>query len=188
MLLELISKHPLATILYSQEDNELNGSCQVPLIYCSARELFIGHIANNNPLFLRQNKIVSLNFFGENAYLPPAFADNKILPSWLYTHAQISAHLHIEECDNSKDRMMSELINSFERSSNTGWQFSDVTPDQKGMLFQHISFIKLKPLTWQGNFKLSQNKSGAVRKKISDNLHNIGKEELAKYIAINNGR
>lgn len=185
-LRQLVNNYPLATILMPNSQSQLNDICRVPLLYDSTREVFIGHVAKYNPLSLLDGQSVNLLFSGDDCYLPPAYADNKILPSWLYSSVYVTTEVRIVKDQHHKELIMKRLTDHFEQHftqpDTTKWQLDEVPVQHRHAMYQQLSFIEFIPSHWRGNFKLSQNKPAKIRAAIKQNLMLAGKLNIAELI------
>jgi transcriptional regulator len=178
-LQSLVNQFPLATIFMPSLQNALNDICHTPLLFDAHRNMFIAHVAKKNPLSALNNELVNLLFSGDNCYLPPAYANNEILPSWLYSSVLVTAKVNIIEGDAKKERVMRQLTTHFEADSSVKWSVDSVPEKHRLMMYQQLSFIEFTPIHWQGNFKLSQNKSDTVREHIKQSLILAKKHTIA---------
>ena len=182
--LALIKEYPLATILLPRSESQLNDICQIPLLFDSSQQLLIGHVAIYNPLSALNEQEVGLVFNSENCYLPPSYADNKTLPSWLYARVEVTAEVNIVSSLSKKEQIMTLLTDHFEQHFNApeqdNWQITQLSEKNLHGMFQQLTFIEFKPITWRGNFKLSQNKPDDIRQLIKTNLIRAGQPSIAK--------
>lgn len=182
----LVNSYPLATILMPNTQNQLNDICRVPLLYDSAREVFIGHVAKYNPLSSFDGQSVKLLFSGDDCYLSPAYAHNKTLPSWLYSSVYVTAKVRIVKDQHHKEQIMQRLTDHFEQHftehATDKWQINEVPVQQRKAMYQQLSFIEFITIHWQGNFKLSQNKPAEIRAAIKLSLMLAGKLSIAELI------
>ncbi|OLF72841.1 transcriptional regulator [Pseudoalteromonas haloplanktis] len=175
----LINNFPLATIFMPCSNSQLNKICHVPMLFNSLENMFIAHVAKHNPLSKLDNKQVNLLFNSDNCYLSPSYADNQTLPSWLYASVLVTAKVHIIKDELKKDLVMQTLTSHFEKTFEPEWKIDEVPEQHRNTMYQHLSFIELTPIHWQGNFKLSQNKSAATRNKIKQSLVDANKHSIA---------
>ena len=185
-LQQLVNNYPLASILMPNSQSQLNDICRVPLLYDSALEVFIGHVAKYNPLSLLDGQSVNLLFSGDDCYLSPAYARNKTLPSWLYSSVYVTAEVQLITNEDEKAQIMQRLTDHFEQYFNEyatdKWRIDEVPKRHRQAMYQQLSFIKFIPSHWRGNFKLSQNKSVEIRTAIKQSLTLLGKLSIAKLI------
>lgn len=185
-LQQLVNCYPLATILMPNTQNQLNDICRVPLLFDSAREIFIGHVAKYNPLSLLDGQPVNLLFTGDDCYLSPSYSKNKTLPSWLYSSVLVTANIQIVQELSQKESIMEQLITHFEQEftpkENPKWYLNNVPQQHRYAMYQELSFIEFKPTSWKANFKLSQNKPAIVREEIQKSLISINKTSIANVM------
>ncbi|KTF11392.1 FMN-binding negative transcriptional regulator [Pseudoalteromonas sp. 10-33] len=178
----LVEQFPLASILTPCLQSDLNNICQVPVLYEPSRNVFIAHVAKNNPLTQCDKRSVKLHFNGDNCYLSPSYSNNKTLPSWLYCSLEVLAKVEIVECNNQKHHIMQRLTSHFEESFEPKWQLNKIPIQSRERLYQQLCFINFKPIHWSGNFKLSQNKPEDTRMEIKKSLVNANKHSIAEMI------
>ncbi|KTF15991.1 FMN-binding negative transcriptional regulator [Pseudoalteromonas sp. H105] len=190
--LALIKEYPLATILLPSSENKLNDVCQIPLLFDSSQQIFIGHVAIYNPLSAINEQEVSLVFNSENCYQPPSYSNNKALPSWLYARVEVTAEVSIVSSLNKKKQIMTLLTDHFEQHFNAleqdNWQITQLSEKNLHGMFQQLTFIEFKPITWRGNFKMSQNKPDDIRQLIKTNLIKTGQPGIAKLFGASSQR
>ncbi|NMM41709.1 FMN-binding negative transcriptional regulator [Pseudoalteromonas arctica] len=185
-LQQLVNSYPLATILMPNPQSQLNDICRVPVLYDTNRQLFIAHVAKYNPLSSLDGQSVNLLFSGDDCYLSPAYADNKTLPSWLYSSVYVTAKVRIVKDQHHKEQIIQRLTDHFEQHftqpDTTKWQLDEVPVQHRHAMYQQLSFIEFIPSHWRGNFKLSQNKPPEIRAAIKQNLVLAGKLSIAELI------
>ncbi|BBN83589.1 transcriptional regulator [Pseudoalteromonas sp. A25] len=181
-ILALVEQAPLATILFGPENEQLNDAVYAPLIFDSSKQLFIGHIAANNPLAQHQSTVVKMLFQGPNGYLSPNHSDALVVPTWLYANAQLSGQFQMVNDYEQKLSMMNLITDHFERTFDRPWPVSALDDAKRDTMFKHIEFFTVDVQHWQGHFKLSQNKPQRVREQIKQSLSNQGYKELATLI------
>lgn len=190
--LALIKEYPLATILLPSSESKLNDVCQIPLLFDSSQQIFIGHVAIYNPLSAINEQEVSLVFNSENCYLPPSYSNNKALPSWLYARVKVTAEANIVTSLNKQKQIMTLLTDHFEQHFNPSepdnWKVTQLSEKSLLDMFQQLAFIEFKPITWHGNFKLSQNKPDDIRQLIKTNLIKTGQLGIAKLFEASSQR
>ncbi|MEL0606494.1 FMN-binding negative transcriptional regulator, partial [Pseudoalteromonas undina] len=55
-----------------------------PVLSEPSRNIFLAHVAKNNPLRHSDKHSEKLLFNGDNCYLSRSYSNNKTVPSWLY--------------------------------------------------------------------------------------------------------
>ncbi|WP_440056587.1 FMN-binding negative transcriptional regulator (plasmid) [Pseudoalteromonas sp. T1lg65] len=164
VLKEVINAYPLATI--SVVIDGVIETVFLPLTYDHDTNRLIGHAQNSNPLFQAKGNIVHLIFHAENQYLSPSMIPEVKLPTWLYANVIVKGELKVTNSIADKNTSMRKQVTHFEAPSNGNWTMDMLNEKQLTGLFAAITFFEININHIQGYFKLSQNKSSAVREKI----------------------
>lgn len=155
-LIEVIKTFPLATLISVKDNQPL--ITHLPLIYRETDGKLIGHVDNYNPQtkLLKDNNAITIIFYGPQCYISPSIYTTTQLPTWNYIRVHLSGTVTKIE---SKDALKQSLI--------TMTQFLEA-PDHKYILHpdnprldKNLDYIKLFEIeikTWEGKFKLSQDK------------------------------
>lgn len=154
-----IKKYPLATLI-SAKDSEIF-TTHVPLIYDASHGEFgklVGHIDKFNPhVELLQNGISAQAIFhGPNCYISPNVYGTTQLPTWNYIKVHISAKA-VRISDPDKVRASIANMTSFLETSDTPY-ILDVEHPRVQSLTDYIVGFELEITSWEGKFKLSQDK------------------------------
>ncbi|CAM4199908.1 FMN-binding negative transcriptional regulator [Pseudoalteromonas byunsanensis] len=181
-ILSLLQQSPLASILFGNNSNGLNEVVYTPLVFDAAKEVFIGHVAKNNPLAQQNNIIVKLLFHGPDDYISPSHNTDLALPSWLYANVQIEGRFELITDHELKLEMMTQITNHFEHEFQKPWLVSSLEKTKLNALFDHIVFFNISLEQWHGNFKLSQNKPPKVKAQIMQSLKIRGNEALSELV------
>ena len=155
-LIQVIKTYPLATVISVKNNKPL--VTHLPLIYRESDGKLIGHIDIYNPqteVLQNQNDITIL-FSGPQCYISPSIYTTTQLPTWNYIKVHLTGT--VSRIDN-KDQLKQSLI--------TMTEFLEA-PDHKYVLEldnprldKNLDYIKLFEIsidTWEGKFKLSQDK------------------------------
>lgn len=155
-LIEVIKTFPLATLISVKDNQPL--ITHLPLIYRETDGKLIGHVDIYNPQtkLLKDNNAITIIFYGPQCYISPSIYTTTQLPTWNYIRVHLSGTVTKIE---SKDALKQSLI--------TMTQFLEA-PDHKYILHpdnprldKNLDYIKLFEIeikTWEGKFKLSQDK------------------------------
>ncbi|MBD1582847.1 FMN-binding negative transcriptional regulator [Pseudoalteromonas sp. S16_S37] len=181
-ILALVEQAPLATILFASESEQLNDAIYAPLVFDESQQLFIGHVAANNPLTQYQSIKVKMLFHGPNGYLSPNHSDELVVPTWLYANTQLTGELIFVREHEQKLSMMNFITDHFEQSFANPWPVSALDDVKRDAMFKHIEFFTICVNNWQGHFKLSQHKPQRVREQIKQSLSDQGSTALAEQI------
>lgn len=178
-LIEVIKTYPLATLI-SVKDN-LPLITHLPLIYNSAGNL-IGHIDLNNPhaQLLKNDNPVTIIFSGPQCYISPSIYTSKQLPTWNYIKVHIEGTVKAVK---SKDALKQSLITMTEFLEAPNHKYV-LKPDNKSMN-GYLNFIEMFEISidsWEGKFKLSQDKKPADIENARAELVRANKESIEDFL------
>ena len=154
-MIEVIKTYPLATIISVKNNEPL--ITHLPLIYNYEGNL-IGHIDIYNPHaeLLKNDNDITIIFSGPQCYISPSIYATKQLPTWNYIKVHLKGKVKAIE---SKDALKESLI--------TMTEFLEA-PDHKYVLdadnsrmegaLNYIKMFEISIDSWEGKFKLSQDK------------------------------
>ncbi|WP_420574715.1 FMN-binding negative transcriptional regulator [Kordia sp.] len=170
-VVETIKKYPLATLI-SAKDSKIF-TTHIPLMYdasCGEFGALIGHIDKYNPHIelLQDNIPAQAIFHGPDCYISPNLYDKRLLPTWNYVKVHIAA---TATRIIGNDAIISSIasMTSFLETTDDPYILDEKSPKVQ-TLADYIVGFKLEITSWEGKFKLSQDKSAKDR--------NIAKEEL----------
>lgn len=177
-LLEVVKTYPLATLI-SVENNEPLIT-HLPLIL--EGEKLIGHIDIYNPhaKLLKDNNDVTIIFAGPECYISPSIYSTAQLPTWNY----IKLHLKgIVKAIESKAALKQSLI--------TMTAFLEA-PDHKYVLeadnprldrnLGYIEMFEIDITSWEGKFKLSQDKKPKDTERARQELIRANQERIKQFL------
>lgn len=154
-VMTVIKNYPLATVI--SVSNHEPVVTHIPLILQN-NEL-IGHLDANNPhteLLKNQNK-VTIIFSGPQCYISPSIYSSKQLPTWNYVKVHIEGTVtEITDPNIIKQSMVD--MTTFLESPEHKFQLDYQDPRMEKYL-PYIKGFKVVITSWEGKFKLSQNKS-----------------------------
>ena len=155
-MLEVIKTYPLATVI-SVEDNQPYIT-HLPLIYRESDGKLIGHIDIYNPQtkLMQGNKELTIIFSGPQCYISPSIYTTTQLPTWNYVKVHLKGT--VKAIDN-KDALIESLVKmtEFMEAPEHKYVLKADNPRMEGA----IDYIKMFEITidsWEGKFKLSQDK------------------------------
>lgn len=159
-ILRTIACYPLATLVTSEGDNHF--ITHLPLIYYpnDQKGCLIGHMDKSNPhaRFLYHQKTTAV-FHGPDTYISPnIYASKGKLPTWNYIKVHITGDSQIITC---RDRLKESIVKMTEFLE--GEQQSFVLKKDNPQMDRIIDYIVGFEITidsWEGKFKLSQDKNG----------------------------
>ncbi len=208
----LINDYPLATLLVNIEETlphishipfhfaEYDSSTE------TENKVLIAHVSNQHPLaeklLTQDGVLLSLVFHGEQAYISPHCHDNvdededvnstnknqnnrasgQVVPTWNYAKVHVTGTATPITEPEQKYQQMKISSQHFERDQEVPWQLTELSDIKIRQMLTAITFFKVSIDTFEGRFKLSQNKAGRVKKKIAEKLLASGKDKLSAQI------
>ena len=154
-MIEVIKHYPLATIISVNQNNPF--ITHLPLIYNEAGKL-IGHIDKFNPqaAFLKNNNPLTVIFSGPQCYISPSIYTTTQLPTWNYIKVHLTGTVKAIE---SKEALKHSIIKMTEFLEAPLHKYV-LEPDNPRMLgaLDYINMFEITIDSWEGKFKLSQDK------------------------------
>lgn len=179
-LIEVIKTYPLATMVSVKNDEPL--ITHLPLIYREDGKL-IGHIDICNPqaeLLKDDNKITVL-FSGPQCYISPTiYNSTHQLPTWNYIKVHLKGTVKAIE---SKKALKESLIKMTEFLEQPEHNYV-LEPDNPKML-AYLDYIKMFEITitsWEGKFKLSQDKKPQDLQNARQELIRANQESIKVFL------
>lgn len=179
-LIEVIKTYPLATVISVKNNTPL--ITHLPLIYREEDGKLIGHIDIYNPqtnVLKKQNKVTVL-FSGPECYISPSIYTTTQLPTWNYIKVHLTGT--VTQIEN-KAELKQSLI--------TMTQFLEA-PDHKytleadnPRLDKNLEYIKLFEIsidTWEGKFKLSQDKKPKDKANARQELLRANQQSITHFL------
>lgn len=155
-MLEVIKTYPLATVI-SVEDNQPYIT-HLPLIYRASDGKLIGHMDIYNPQtkLMQGNKELTILFSGPQCYISPSIYTTTQLPTWNYIKVHIKGT--VKAIDN-KDALIESLVKmtEFMEAPEHKYVLEADNPRMEGAL-DYIKMFEITIDSWEGKFKLSQDK------------------------------
>lgn len=152
-----IKKYPLATLISINKNEPI--ITHAPLLFKDEGKLgkLIGHIDIHNPqVELFDNKPITLIFHGPECYISPTIYSTQQLPTWNYIKIHIQGH--IKRIDEPKLVMESLVaMNSFLETSEEPFLLN-MEHQKMNRLVNYIVGFEIDIISWEGKFKLSQDK------------------------------
>lgn len=156
LMLEVIRTFPLATVI--SVENNLPIISHLPLIYNSEEKL-IGHIDIFNPQakLLSDNKPATIIFYGPQSYISPSLFKRKQLPTYNYIRVHLTGTVAAID---SKEALKQSLINmtTFLEHPHQKFKLEANNPSMEHNL-NYIKMFEITITSWEGKFKLSQDKT-----------------------------
>lgn len=180
-----MKKYSFATIITVKDDIPI--ATQLPFIIddTSGKLLLRSHfaLANEQVEYIVNN--TSLVIFTEpHAYISPSLYEKReSVPTWDYIAIHAYGKARIIEDAEGKIELLEQMISYYEEEYMEQWK-SLSEKFKKGMI-RGIAAFELEVTDFQGQKKLSQNKSEAERKRIVEHLEqsdNTVEKDIAAYI------
>ncbi|MCH2194118.1 FMN-binding negative transcriptional regulator [Kordia sp.] len=182
-IVETIKQYPLATLI-SAKDSEIF-TTHLPLMYNTSDGEFgslIGHVDKFNPHIelLQENIPAQVIFHGPNCYISPNTYSTTQFPTWNYIKVHISAKA--TRITNNEDVIASiaHMTSTLETSDNP--YVLDTKNPRAQALLDYIVGIKLEITSWEGKFKLSQDKLPKDRKLAKEVLIQESRKDITAFL------
>lgn len=199
VLANLLSTHPLATLVWAQDDGVLVVD-HIPLLYDAQRKVLEGHAARANPIWKRaKGKRIIAIFRGPDGYLSPSLYPSKAVhgkqvPTWDYAVAIMHGTLMPMEDPAWLPDFLNRLTNAQEARAKSHdpehlvWHVSDAPAEYVRREISAIVGIEIAVDAIGGKFKMSQKEDAAdVRGAVEGLLRQGNCDELAGMLANANG-
>ncbi|WP_281847682.1 FMN-binding negative transcriptional regulator [Olleya namhaensis] len=155
-LIEVIKTYPLATVISVKDNIPL--ITHLPLIYRESDGKLVGHndIYNPQTELLKDLNEVTLIFSGPQCYISPSIYTTTQLPTWNYIKVHLTGT--VQRIENKAELKQSLIdMTSFLEAPDHKYVLEANNP----RLDKNLDYIKLFEITiktWEGKFKLSQDK------------------------------
>ena len=153
-IIEVIKTYPLATIISVKNNEPL--ITHLPLIFTDDK--LVGHIDIYNPQtqLLKDNNNITILFYGPQCYISPSIYTTTQLPTWNYIRVHLKGKVNAIE---STEALKASLISMTEFLEAPDHKYTLEANNPR--LDANLNYIKLFEITidtWEGKFKLSQDK------------------------------
>lgn len=182
-IIATIKEFPLATLI-SAKDSEIF-TTHIPLMYDASHGEFgrlVGHIDKFNPhVELLQDGIPAQAIFhGPNCYISPNVYSTTQLPTWNYVKVHISAKA-TRITDHDAVRASIAHMTSFLETSDNPYVL-DIDSEHIHSLTDYIIGFELEITSWEGKFKLSQNRIPKDRDLAKKELIQKSRKDFTAFI------
>ena len=177
-IIEVIKTYPLATLISVENGQPL--ITHLPLVYEAGK--LIGHIDIYNPQtqLLRDGKNVTILFYGPQCYISPSIYSTTQLPTWNYIRVHLKGTVEAIE---SKAALKTSLIKMTEFLEAPEHRYV-LEPDNPRME-RNLDYIKMFEISidsWEGKFKLSQDKKPKDIKAAREELIKSNQESIREFM------
>ncbi|MFD0834196.1 FMN-binding negative transcriptional regulator [Mariniflexile aquimaris] len=178
-MVEVIKTYPLATLISVKNNEPL--ITHLPLVYNESGKL-IGHIDKLNPqaALLKDNNLVTIIFSGPQCYISPSIYTTTQLPTWNYIKVHLKGKATAIE---SKEALKNSLITMTEFLEQPNPKYI-LEPDNQRMLgaLNYIDMFEISIDSWEGKFKLSQDKKPQDIENAREELIRLNKLSIELFL------
>lgn len=179
-MLKVIKHYPLAMVV-----SVLNGRpliSHLPLIYNDSTGKITGHIDMNNPQVeaLHDDKEVSLVFKGPDTYISPSIYTTEQLPTWNYMIVHLKGNVRAISNPEKAKRLLTEMTHYLEAPDHRYKLELDDT--RMGLMINYIHAFEIEITSWEGKFKLSQDKCEQDQINANKQLIITNKERIVAFM------
>ncbi len=179
-MIEVIKKYPLATVISVKNDIPL--ITHLPLIYRETDKKLIGHIDAYNPqaALLKDNNIITIIFSGPQCYISPSVYSTTQLPTWNYIKVHLKGTV-VEITDEKKVKQSLVDMTNFLEAPDYKYKLKMDNPRMHGLI-NYIKGFEIAITSWEGKFKLSQDKKKSDMEHAKTELLMKSKESIATFL------
>ena len=155
-MIDVIKAYPLATVISIHEN--IPFITHLPLIYREEDGKLIGHIDKYNPHaeLLKNDNDITIIFSGPQCYISPSVYTTTQLPTWNYIKVHLKGKVKAIESKNAlKESLI--IMTTFLEAPEHKYVLEPNNPRMEGAL-DYIKMFEISIETWEGKFKLSQDK------------------------------
>ena len=169
--LELIKMYPLATVITSSSNKVL--STHIPLVYSDKGTLgtLVGHLDKFNPQinhFEDKDHDLEIIFHGPEVYISPSKYSTTQLPTWNYFKVHLRGKIILKkELQDVKESLIA--MTAFLEGEKPNYVLDENNPRMHAALDYIVGF-HIKISSWEGKYKISQDKNKEDRKRAKQAL------------------
>ena len=169
--LELIKMYPLATVITSSSNKVL--STHIPLVYSDKGTLgtLVGHLDKFNPQinhFEDKDHDLEIIFHGPEVYISPSKYSTTQLPTWNYFKVHLRGKIILKkEPQDVKESLIT--MTAFLEGEKPNYVLDENNPRMHAALDYIVGF-HIKISSWEGKYKISQDKNKEDRKRAKQAL------------------
>ncbi len=178
-IIDVIKTYPLSTVISVKDNTPF--ITHLPLVYNEVGKL-IGHIDKQNPqaALLKDNQPVTVLFSGPQCYISPSIYTTTQLPTWNYIKVHLKGTVNAIE---SKEALKNSIIKTTEFLEAPEHKYV-LEPDNPRMLgaLDYIDMFEITIDSWEGKFKLSQDKKPQDIKNARAELIRANQESIEHFL------
>ena len=169
--LELIKMHPLATVITSSSNKVL--STHIPLVYSEKGTLgtLVGHLDKFNPQinhFEDKDHDLEIIFHGPEVYISPSKYSTTQLPTWNYFKVHLRGKIILKKGPQDVKESLITMT-AFLEGEKPNYVLDENNPRMHAALDYIVGF-HIKISSWEGKYKISQDKNKEDRKRAKQAL------------------
>ncbi|WP_339609522.1 FMN-binding negative transcriptional regulator [uncultured Planktosalinus sp.] len=162
-IIAVIEEYPLGMLVSVLDGKPL--VTHIPIIYNHKIQKLVAHIDKYNPqvVTLKDDAEVTVIFRGPDAYISPSIYTTTQLPTWNYIFVHLTGTITLINAPEAAKKTMIAMTEFLEGKEKN----YILKPDNKRMdgAVNHIQAFEIDITSWEGKFKLSQDKV------LKDQLH-----------------
>ena len=178
-MIEVLKNYPLAALISVINNEPL--ITHLPLVYREDGKL-IGHIDKFNPHaeLLKDNNPITIIFSGPDCYISPSIYTTKQLPTFNYIKVHLKGTV---VAINSKEALKESLIKmtDFLEQPEHNYELDAANPSMERNL-DYIKMFEITITSWEGKFKLSQDKKTVDFDKAKAELVRVNKQDISTFL------
>jgi transcriptional regulator len=156
-MIAVMKAFPFATLVTAKDGEPF--ITHIPIIYNDNSGRLVAHIDAMNPQVatLGNGSMATVVFRGPDCYISPSVYSTEQLPTWNYIIVHITGKVHlVEEPDAVKQTMID--MTAFLEGDNPKFILKKNNP-KMDRLVNYIKAFEIEITSWEGKFKLSQDKN-----------------------------
>jgi len=168
-----VRAHPFATLVSDSGAGPFVS--HVPLYLDADGASLVGHVARGNGHWRLEGARSTAIFLGPHAYISAAwYGTRDVVPTWNYVAVHVTGALGILDAAGTR-RVLDRMI--AEHEADPAAFHANMGDSVRAGLEKAIVGIALRIETWEGKWKLSQNKDAETRARLAQRLLNSDDEQ-----------
>lgn len=189
----LVASHPLGELVTAGSDGLLASAVPMLLEPDGDRDVLVGHVARANPQRGHAGAQALVTFRGPDAYVTPAWYASKadhgrVVPTWDYVVARARGTLTVYDDPAWVQSLVRRLTDRHEAGRTLPWSVDDAPDEFVAKAVRAVVGIEVRVETWEGVWKLSQNRPPADIDGVVAGLRDGGPREREVADAVETSR
>ena len=179
-MVKVIKTYPLATLISVKNNTPI--ITHLPLIYREEDGKLIGHINKLNPQaeLLKNNNLINIIFSGPQCYISPSIYTTTQLPTWNYIKVHLTGTVKAIESNEALKESLIKMTAFLEQPEHK-YVLEPDNPRMAGAL-DYIKMFEIDITSWEGKFKLSQDKKPQDIANAKNELLGANQESIATFL------